>query len=157
MICFLPCAICKSEAVKNLKAAALQPISLPVKYLRTAFVDYSGIYTAPCHPGSHHQALVSQQCIEHRAIPRGLTQQGQRRRSSYAQISKQAIPKSSSLTHRNATREALPLSCLFECYGANGGLKRRYLLLDFQSLCKENEDVATLHSAVDCAHKTFRS
>jgi hypothetical protein len=58
MICFLPRPVCKPEAIKNFKAAALQPISLAVEYLRAAFVDYPSIDPASCHPCSQHQALA---------------------------------------------------------------------------------------------------
>jgi hypothetical protein len=105
MISFLPCPVRESETVKDLKAAALQPVGLAIEYLRAAFVDYPGVDTTACHPRSQHQTLGGQQCLSHHLLFI-LTQLDRRRRSIYPQISICATPILTSPTRRIATQEA---------------------------------------------------
>ena len=50
VICLFPRPVCKTKTVENLKAAALEAISLAVENFCAALVDDSSVYAAMCHP-----------------------------------------------------------------------------------------------------------
>ena len=59
VICLFPGPVCETKAVEDLKAAALQAISLTVENFGAALVDNSSVYAAVSHPCCQHQTIVS--------------------------------------------------------------------------------------------------
>ena len=60
MIRLFPCTVCKAKAVEYFETPALQPISLTVEDLRTAFVDDPSVYAATSHPCRKHESVKDQ-------------------------------------------------------------------------------------------------